>query len=122
MLDVRDNLHDMQKAFGAAAAVATIAQQEKKNLAVVKLRFQLTKQPVNACLARLHNSFKRKDILASAIGVKTTFSLSALESDVQNKLSKALNSTVNMPPSDGKADALSQTINELFFTLSDEVM
>jgi hypothetical protein len=53
MLDIcntsLDDLHTMQKAFGAAATAAIVAQQEKKrNISVTKLRFKLVKQLVKA--------------------------------------------------------------------------
>jgi hypothetical protein len=57
----------------------------------------------------LQDSSKRQDILASAVALQNTHDLlSALESDVQNELSKVLTSAVNMPLSDCEADVLMQ--------------
>jgi hypothetical protein len=94
-----NNLHTMQKAIGAAATAPTVTQQEmERNLAAAKLRFEITKQSVEARLAMLQDSSTKQDILTSVVGVKNTLRLlSALESDIENELFKVLDQTVNMP-------------------------
>jgi hypothetical protein len=101
--NLQEKYYAMQKAFGAAAAAAaTITQQEKKrNLAVTKLRFDLAKQRVEACTLSL---------------------LSALKSDVQNKLSKVFDSSINVPLPDNETDMLKQGFAKLIASLTDEVM
>jgi hypothetical protein len=111
----------MQKMISASPIVTQ--QEIERNLGATKLRFQISKQPVEARLALLQKSFKRQDILNSSLAVKNTLSLlSALECDIQTKLSKIFNRSINMPLHDGEADVLNQRIADLLLSLVKKVL
>jgi hypothetical protein len=89
-------------------------REKKEETWCAKVRFKLAKQPVKACLARLQDF---------TVAVKNNFSLlSTLDSDVQNGLSRPLDSTAHMPLPDDEADALKQGIAKLFSSLAEEVI